>query len=171
VKHFGSILGTASLLLLLASCMATPLVWRPEALAVNLNIEAAKMLNVRGGEAHPLAVCVYQLRDQGAFRNLTGGVDGLYKLLECTPFDSSVAGVRRVVVNPGESRKVSLDREEGARFVGIVAGYYNVDGERIVRLFSIPVQTEGVVLTSRVPAPLNVTLRLGSKGILPFRAE
>jgi len=170
MKPIVNVPAVLSMLLFLASCMAASSGWRYEEKAINLSFEAEGMLNVRGGVPHPLAICVYQLGEPGAFKDLAQSADGLYRLLECTAFDASVVDAKRVIVNPGKGRKVSLDRAEGARFVGIVAGYYTIDKGRMVRFFSIPWQTAGVSSGVQAPLPLNVTIRLGAKGILPFRA-
>jgi type VI secretion system VasD/TssJ family lipoprotein len=150
----------------LASC-ATTTGWTSGEKAVSLRFEADKMLNARGGEPHPVGVCVYQLRDRDEFMRLAGSEDGLYRLLECTPFDSSVADVKRIVVTPGKDREVSLDRAAGARFVALVAGYFTVDRYRSVRIFSIPRLTTGFIFPVEEPAPFDVAIRLGPRGILP----
>jgi type VI secretion system VasD/TssJ family lipoprotein len=171
MKRCGSVLALVSLLLLLCSCMGAPSTRHAGEKAITLTLEAEKRLNVRSGEPHPVAVCVYQLRDPESFKGLTGSEDGLYRLLECAAYDSSVADARRIVVNPGAVREVSMDRAAGARFVGIVAGYYTVDRFRVVRFYSLPQETAGLVSSGPEAVPLHVTLRLGSRGILPSRGK
>ncbi|HQG30588.1 MAG TPA: type VI secretion system lipoprotein TssJ [Deltaproteobacteria bacterium] len=150
-----------------ASCAApSPARWEYEEKAINLSFEADKKLNVRDGKAHTLSVCVYQLKDPNAFRQLAEDADGLYKLLGCSSFDSSVVNARRVIVNPGKSLKVSLDRADGAKFVGIVAGYYNIDRDKIVRLYKIPQEKRGLISRRMVPMPLNAVIKLGPKQIV-----
>jgi type VI secretion system VasD/TssJ family lipoprotein len=155
-----------------ASCAApSPARWEYEEKAINLSFDADKKLNVRDGKAHTLSVCVYQLRDPNAFRQLAEDTDGLYKLLDCSSFDSSVANTRRVIVNPGKNLKVSLDRAEGAKFVGIAAGYYNIDHDKIVRFYKIPQEKRGFFSRRMVPMPLNATIKLGPKQIASSQEE
>jgi len=164
-------LAATAALLLLFSCMGGPPRLSTGQGAVNLAFEADAMLNVRGGEPHPVSVCVYQLREPEAFTTLARTEDGIYKLLECSPFDPGVAGVMRCVVQPGTVRRVSLGKAEGARFVGLVAGYYAVDRGRNVRIFSLPGRTGGILSGGAQTVPLDVTLRLGPRGIVPFPAK
>jgi type VI secretion system VasD/TssJ family lipoprotein len=150
----------------MVSCASTsPTRWDYEEKAVVLNFEVDKKLNVRDNTSHTLSVCVYQLREPNAFRQLAEDTDGLYRLLECGTFDPSVASARRVIVNPGKSQKVVMDRAEGAKFVGIVAGYYNIDRNKIVRFYRIPQEKKGFFVRRTVPGPLNAVIKLGPKQI------
>jgi type VI secretion system VasD/TssJ family lipoprotein len=154
--------------MVLASCAAWQQAGRgPGKDAVSLAFEADRNLNWRGGEPHTLALCVYQLSDTKAFEGLAANEDGLHRLLQCTGFDPSVVAARRVIVQPGKGRRVTMDRAEGARYVGIVAGYYAVDRDRVVRILRIPLQEQGTFFKTMVPAPLKAALRLGPKEILP----
>ncbi len=171
MKPWKTFLAATAALLLLSSCMGAPSRLSTGQGEVNLVFEADAMLNARGGEPHPVSVCVYQLREPEAFMALARTEDGIYKLLECSPFDPGVADVKRCVVQPGTVRRVSLARAEGARFVGLVAGYYAVDRGRDVRIFSLPGRTGGILSGGARAVPLEVTLRLGPRGIVPFPAK
>ncbi len=166
MKPISCILLFSSMTLFMLSCASTsPARWDYEEKAINLNFEVEKKLNVRDNTSHTLSVCVFQLREPNAFKQLAEDTDGLYKLLECGTFDPSVASARRVIVNPGKSQKVVLDRAEGAKFVGIVAGYYNIDRKKIVRFYRIPKEKRGLFSKTMVPMPLNATIKLGPKQI------
>ena len=56
----------------------------------------------------------------------------------------------------------SLDRPEGAKYVGVAAGYYDLRKERAVRFFPIPVTEvkRGSTVVSE-PGVLNLNLTLG----------
>jgi type VI secretion system VasD/TssJ family lipoprotein len=149
--------------------VAPPSEWRYEKGAVHLNLRADPQLNLYDGQAHTLLVCVYQLRDPNAFNQLTEDEDGLYKLLECSRFDGSVVGAKRLFAQPGQTLTEALDRAEGARYVAVVAGYYLVQKEGMVRLYDVPwyVETKGFLARTKTakPGPLNIDLVLGSEQI------
>ena len=155
------------------SCASAPVgppsEWRYEQGAVHLNLQADSQLNLYEGQPHTLLVCVYQLRDPNAFNQLTEDEDGLYKLLECSRFDSSVVSSKRLFVQPGQTLTDALDRAEGARYVAIAAGYYLVRKEGMVRLYDVPwyVEKKGFLGSNKIskPGPLTIDLVLGSEQI------
>ena len=128
--------------------------------AVTITLRADPQLNLYQGSPHTLVACTYQLKDPNAFNQIVDEKDGLPKLLECGRFDGSVAYAKRLVVQPGQELKDSLDRAEGAKYVSVVAGYYNLQKWNAVRLFQIPVGT----LSSK-PQNVNVELYLGPQAI------
>jgi type VI secretion system VasD/TssJ family lipoprotein len=137
--------------------------WGYEKGAVRLHMKADPQLNLYSGSPHTLLLCIYSLRDPNAFNQLADEKDGLSKLLECGRFDPSVTNSKRLVVNPGQEMSESLDRAEGAKYVGIVAGYYQLfQKERAVRFYPIPVLQEkkGNTIVSK-PDILKLDLLLG----------
>ncbi len=129
----------------LCSCASQPLAppdLTYEENAVRIHVKADPQLNLSGGKPHTLLVCVYQLRNPNAFNQLTGDQDGLYQLLECKPFDAGVAASKRLFVQPGTEMTFNLDRGQGVQYVGVVAGYYVLDKDKMVRLYDIPVVIE-----------------------------
>lgn len=140
---------TALLLLSqIVSCSRTPAVrqppdWRHEKAAIRLHLVGDQHLNLYQKKSHSLIVCLYQLRDSAGFDQLINDKDGLPKLLECNRFDPSVSAARRFIVQPGQELTEELDRAEGTRFVGIVAGYYTLHKERSARLIAVPVTERG----------------------------
>jgi len=171
-KYLGRV--CLSLLILVAcACASQPVAppsdWRYEKEAIQLNLKAATQLNLYEGAPHTLLVCVYQLRDPNAFNQLAEDKDGLYKLLECSRFDGSVASAKRLIVHPGQDMALALDRGEGAKYVAIVAGYYRLEKEGTVRLYDIPwvVEKKGFVKRTKTskPAVLTIDLVLGSQGL------
>lgn len=164
------------LIFFFCSCASQPVQppseWRYEKEAIHLNMKADSQLNLYEGNPHTLLVCVYQLRDPNAFNQLTEDEDGLYKLLECSRFDSSVAGSKRLIIHPGQDLTTALDRAEGARYVAVVAGYFLIEKEGMVRLYDVPwyVEKKGFIKRTKVakPGPLNIDLVLGSEQIQKF---
>ncbi len=145
------------LALSLVSC-ATP-EWKYQKDAIRLHLTSDPQLNLSGGIPHTLLLCMYELRDPNAFNQVLDERDGLVKLLDCTRFDPSVTYTKKVVVQPRQEVNESLDRGEGARYVGIVAGYSQLDKERVTRFYEIPV---GVF---KAPKPLDIELYLGPQEI------
>jgi hypothetical protein len=43
-------------------------------------------------------------------------------------------------MQPGQELTQALDRAEGAKYVGLVAGYFHMQKGRMVRLLPVPVQ-------------------------------
>jgi predicted component of type VI protein secretion system len=122
-----------------------------------------------------LLVCVYQLKDPNAFNQLAEDNDGLYKLLECELFDSSVATSKKLIARPGQDKNFVFDRAEGAKYVAVAAGYYVLHKDRMIRLFNIPVITEkkGFFRRKKIqkPGPLNIELTLGPRQILTVEGK
>ncbi len=127
---------------------------------ISLNFKSDPHLNEYMGESHTLFVCVYQLRDPNIFNQMIDEEEGLSKLLECSRFDSSIASSKSYVIQPGKNLEKSMDRAEGARYVGIIAGYSlfqkENQKEKMTRLFPIPYF---------LPMPMKVDLYLGPQTI------
>lgn len=157
--------------LVLVGCSTTsrtvvPPNWNFEQGAIDLHLASTSQLNLFQKNPHSLLVCLYLLKDPTAFNQVAGEQDGLAKLLQCSPFDHTVTYSRRLVLQPSQSLHEQLDRSEGARFVGVVAGYYNLHRETSLRSFAIPLsETEqGSQLVQR-PAKLAIDLTLGAQQI------
>jgi type VI secretion system VasD/TssJ family lipoprotein len=153
-----------------ASAPVEPVKWGYEKDAIELHLKADKQLNFKEKKAHALVVCVYQLMSPNAFNQLAGSKNGLYTLLECSVFDpAGVAVSKQIVVNPGKDVNIKLDRAEGAKYVALVAGYYAIDKDKIIRLYQIPEITErsGFLWLRKTTRPdkLDVSLYLAPRQI------
>lgn len=160
------------LMLTMLSCakkVLPPPQWTYEKDAVKIEIQADAMLNQDNGKAHTLLLCVYQLRDPNGFNQLSQDRNGLYQLLECKLFDAGVASARRLIVNPGETTTLLMDRAENAKYLAVAAGYYTMETERITRLIDIPVVIEekGFFTREKIQKPglLDVILILGPEQV------
>ena len=133
--------------LLLASCAggsssgggAGPGAYEYERDAIILNLKGDRNLNLFEKRPHTLLVCVYQLRDPNALNQVLQDAEDVSKLLECGRFDPSIVNTKKLIVQPGKEITEALDRAEGARYIGIVAGYYNLDKQRASRIIPVPV--------------------------------
>lgn len=122
-----------------------------------LFVTADKLLNHYQEKAHTLLLCIYQLKGPNGFNQLKEEKNGMEKLMECTPFDASAATAKRLVVQPGNTHQIELDRAEGARYVGISAGYFGPSSGKRHQISSLPVakDAQGTI----------ISIDLGSSGI------
>jgi type VI secretion system VasD/TssJ family lipoprotein len=149
-----------------ASAPVPPPEWRYEKEAIKITLQADPQLNLYNNMAHTLQLCVYQLKDPNGFNQLAETEDGLYKLLEGGTFDGTVANFKRLNMSPGQSMLLTTDRAEGARYIGIAAGYATIQKDLITRLIGIPVivvEEGGGFNKQKVSRPeiINLKLRLG----------
>jgi type VI secretion system VasD/TssJ family lipoprotein len=163
-----ALVSTLLAVLVLAACASqppAPAQWTYEKDAVRMNLKADPKLNLDRGMPHTLVLSIYQLRDPNTFNRLSDNTEGIYQLLQGEVFDPSAVSAKRLVVHPGQDTTVLLDRAEGAKYVGVAAGYYNLQKSRMIRLYEIPValETKGLVKKTRTnrPAQLAVDLDLG----------
>lgn len=134
-----------------------------------LQLKADNKLNMEKNKAYTLYFVVYQLSSPNAFNLLSEDEEGLARLLSSKIFDPSVVAVKSIVVYPGTDVTHKVDRAEGARYVGVVAGYRTMTKERMVRLFDIPVHVKIdniMKMTQKlVPGHLDIRLKLGPRQI------
>ena len=153
------------------SCSSKPKIilppdWAYEKDAIRLHFTGDPNLNLYQKRAHSLVLCVYHLKDLNGFNQLMDEKDGLPKLLECGRFDPGVTYSRRLVVQPNRELNETLDRTDGAKYVGLVAGYYNLHKETSVRTFPIPITGERVKKTLvQKPAKMNLDIYFGPQEI------
>ncbi len=133
--------------------------WGYEKEAIRIQLTGDPLLNLYQGKAHTMVVCVYNLKDLNGFNQLADSKGGLPALLECNRFDPGVTYAKRLIVQPGMDTKEALDRTEGARYVGLVAGYYSLHKANTVRVYQSP----SSVFNN--PKKLDIRLHMGPEGI------
>jgi type VI secretion system VasD/TssJ family lipoprotein len=137
--------------------------------AIQLSLKADSLLNLYDNAPHTLSVCFYQLKDPNVFKLKSKHEDGLYELMECSLFDASVTNFERVTVQPGKDQSLTVDRAEGSNYLAMVAGYYGMEENRIVRFLEIPVETKTKILTPwkkyQVCLDLSLEITLGPQQI------
>ncbi|WP_320006566.1 type VI secretion system lipoprotein TssJ [Maridesulfovibrio sp.] len=139
--------------------------WTYQTDAISFKLGVAKNLNEYDGAPHSLLLCIYQLSNISKFNEFSGSSAGMEKLFNCTSFDPSVTQVKREFVQPGHNSTISMDRAEGTKFVGVVAGYYDLQGKGS-RTWQIPmdVSETGMLWWSDTwysPAKLDAMIILG----------
>ena len=146
-------------MIMIASCAGTPqYLYEKEAIVLKLTSDS--QLNLYRNSPHTLLLCLYQFRDPNAFNQLLDEKDGLQKLLECSRFDQSVTSAKSFVVLPNGEKVERIDRVEGTKYVGLIAGYYSLQKENATLFVPIPVSSFG-----SKPKVLNIDLYLGPQGI------
>jgi len=178
LRHYLKALFLFMIISMVCACASRPIPppeWQYQKEAINLHLKADAKLNLEEGTPHTLHVCVYQLKDPNAFNQLAEDDDGIYNLLECGLFDAAVAISKRLIARPGQDINLVLDRAEGAKYVAVVAGYYLLHKDRMIRLFDIPVVIEKKGFFGRKkikkPGPLNIELTLGPRQILTVEGK
>ena len=134
--------------------------FKPE--AVKIHYAADSLLNAFNEKPHTLVLVVYQMRELDAFNDLAKTEEGLRKLLEFEHFDPSVVSKDKIIVHPGEEDSLIIDRYENARWVGIVAGYYNLIPEQVSQKFQIPfaIKKKGLIRRKKYAEISNMIIEL-----------
>ncbi|MDD2319264.1 MAG: type VI secretion lipoprotein TssJ [Geobacteraceae bacterium] len=139
--------------------------WEYEKNAIEVSLNGDPRLNLYQGKAHSLVVCIYHLRDLNGFNQLMDEKDGIPRLLECGRFDSGVTYSKRIVAQPNLETKEIMDRTEGAKYVGVVAGYYELHKDSAIRSYQIPLSL------FQNPKRLLISLDLGPQGIKEIKEK
>lgn len=115
--------------------------------AIQIEYRADPNLNLYQDKPHTLAFVVYQLSDINPFTNLTKDAAGLTTLLKGEAFDKTVMAVNRFFIEPGSANRLDIDRYENVKWVGIVAGYYDLTPGQVTRSYEMPVliDTKGMI--------------------------
>jgi len=173
------------LTVLLASCATEPteLVieeqeWVYEIRAINLVARASSDLNSVRGRPHSLALGIFQMNDPNTFRGLSVSQTGAVELLQKGQIDESIVNFQQITIRPGEQKKVSINRAQTAKYIGVIAGYFKLNPKTDVQIFPIPLRPikRGMVESAlafaalitdeskAIPGKLNVFVDLGRTG-------
>lgn len=117
-------------------------VWKKKENAILLRVESLKSLNAFDNAPKALQMKVFQLSDAKAFLQAAKSTSGLRHLLVTEQIDPAIVGMDRLIVLPGVSQSLSLDRQEGARYIGIILGYASLKQDKIFRLIPIVAQED-----------------------------
>jgi type VI secretion system VasD/TssJ family lipoprotein len=137
--------------------------------AIKLRVKSDRQLNINENSPHTLVLCVYQVRDKSMFDQLSSNEDGIFQLLDCEPFHDSVTATKRLIIQPNQDLTFVMDRMEKTKNLGIAAGYFKLEKNRITRIFDIPVS---IVSKSEARVdPLNLSINLGAQQIVGAEAQ
>ncbi len=152
--------------------------WVYEIRAINLVARASADLNSVRGRPHSLALGVFQMNDPNTFRGLSVSQAGAVELLQKGQIDESIVNFQQVNIRPGEQKKVSINRAQTAKYIGVIAGYFKMNPKTDVQIFPIPLRPikRGVVESAlafaslitdeskAIPGKLNIFVDLGRTG-------
>ena len=136
---------------------------------ISVQVQADKELNTFSKEPHTLVVILYQFSEQGTFKAMLEDPAGVATLLEGGNFDKTVLAKNQLVIQPGESKKVLIDRVTGVRYLGVVAGYYIQQPGSIGRLIPFERQSKYIYFWrffQSDPSETRLILRLGKDAII-----
>lgn len=155
-------------LFLLSSCATTSPPPAPDYRfakdAIKIRIQSDPQLNMKDKRPHTLLVCVYQVKDKSIFDQFSSSEDGIYRLLDCEPFNDTVTATKRLIIQPSQDMTLVMDRMDKTKSLGIAAGYFKLDKNKMTRLFDIPVSTAGGS-EARVE-PMNLSITFGAQQIV-----
>ncbi len=171
MRQTAKIIALISLLFICSSCSMMP--WskskpksaydaksgyepRYEKNALTMNIKSDPLLNLYQERAHSLVICLYELKEPNMFNQLSDERDGIYKLMECGRFDGSVAYSRRQIVQPGVDASDVRDRAEGAKYLGVAAGYFDIKKSGTTRLVPIDNVRPGKIIIDLILGPREI---------------
>lgn len=117
---------------------AEPANWDFEAQGIVLRFDSPQQLNMYMGKPHSLYLKVFQLSDPKVFKDIAKTPAGIRELLTADEVDTSILGSQELTIEPNRQENVVLDRFKETRFVAIVTGYYQMEPEQSVKIFSIP---------------------------------
>ncbi len=129
---------------LLSGCAGKPVLevaaedWVYEDRAITIQVDSPADLNAISGRPHSLVIGLFQLSDPNTFDGLTATQQGAIELLNKGKIDDTVSNFTRVIVQPGESKTAVYSRSQGAKFVGLIVGYFGLNPELDVRVIEIP---------------------------------
>lgn len=117
--------------------------WTFEERAVSIEISSPADLNARSGRPHAIIVGIYQLNDPNTFGALSQEKSGAIQLLRTGKLDDTIVDFRRLTVQPGERLTQVFARAEGAKYVGVISGYFDLNVKQDTHLFKIPCIASG----------------------------
>lgn len=135
--------------------------YAPESIQISYNTD--QMLNEFNGASHAIQVVIYQFDNINKFVEMSEYKEGLKKMLKAQNFDPSVKAVKKIFIDPSQTGKLILDRAENSKWIGIVAGYFDLTPGRVTCFFEIPftIKKKGMIFFKKEVAVIpRLTLNL-----------
>ncbi len=114
--------------------------WVYEPRSIVLRVKAVEQLNLYMGQPHTLSLKVIQLTNPAIVSELRESPFGLSDLMAAKGKELSASIVREdtLAVGPGSTKTLVLAREQGVRYLALVAGYFEMESKKSVRIVPIP---------------------------------
>lgn len=138
--------------------------------AIMIELASDVDLNFFANRSHTIVLGVLQFDDEKTFPKLLTQPADLIKSLISGNLPAGVLQLDRYVVSPDARLVLEMDRVQDAKFVGIIAGYYQFETTRAARYFRIPLNIESSGIITKdykaEPSVLALRLALGSQRIV-----
>ncbi len=160
------------------------ILWDYQKKAISLEIESVNNLSSFDKRNDSLLMKVFQFTDPRAFLIAIKSSSGIKRLLTVEQIDPACINSEDFIVLPGNKQQLTLDRVDGARYLGIVLGYSGFEQSQVSRLipiitlkkdnkftkknvYSLKIDNENkpIVMINDRPALLKLKLSLGVNGI------
>lgn len=114
--------------------------WVYESRSIVVRVKAAEQLNLYMGQPHTLTLKVIQLTNPAIVSELRQSPFGLSDLMATKGKELSSSIVREdtLAISPGSDKTLVLDREQGVRYIALIAGYFEMESDKSVRIIPIP---------------------------------
>ncbi|WP_027849242.1 type VI secretion system lipoprotein TssJ [Marinospirillum minutulum] len=115
--------------------------YEPKSIA--LHLKASNQLNTQAGEARTLVLKLIQMSSPAELDNYRSSSFRLADLMaaDSTQLSGDFLRESSVILAPGETKSLALDRVKGASYLVVLAGYFQMTDDASVRLVSIPAVT------------------------------
>lgn len=146
--------------------------WAYKPGAITINYVATNPLNVANQQSHTLMLAVVQTTSLQSIQHFLQTARGIGHFLEKDKSEDEAEHlfVHRYYVTPGERQQLHITRMAGMKFVTLIAAYNVLNPNQTVKIFDIPIEghVDGIEFWKRVyaPAPLNIHIHFGARGIL-----
>ncbi len=134
---------------------------RTAAQIITLNLSVSDRVNCLGDRPASIVLSVYQLDVRRDFDGLVDDPASFPRLLEGGKFADSVLGRERYFLNPGENRRILIERRPGTRLLGLAAGYYNSSPQDSSLVIVLPSTERSMRTLFRRPGPVVLDIGIG----------
>ncbi len=122
--------------------------------AISIELKAEKSLNVFDGYSHALSVAIIQVSSPTKLMQILQTPNGIVTVIDNNKPLEGQTVFKRISLQPGENKKLLLDRAKGTEYVYLVFGYASEIVSKSDYLIPIPLD--------ETPQPLDIKVVLGA---------
>ena len=134
--------------------------------AITVILDAESDSNLVDGEPHATSLCLMQAPAMEPLQALAASEEGLRELLQCKARPPEILSASQHYVQPGAYRVFPLDRQAGAQYVAVVAGFDTLTPEGCFAVVPVPIHEQkehsylffSYMLYSAAPMKLSVDI-------------
>ncbi len=134
--------------------------------AITVILDAESDSNLVNGEPHVTSLCLIQAPAREPLEALASTEEGLRELLLCKARPPELLSASQYYVQPGAYRVFPIDRQAGAQYVAVVAGFDTLTPEGSFAVVPIPIHEQkehsyiffSYMLYSAAPMKLSVDI-------------